>query len=167
MNTKRQVAFSALHRPGQPRPFPRLDMAMARFGSQLVKWTGAKAQKIDPYKFYCIDDRVRKFLLIRPDRSFGELGIKSLHTTAHQLQQRFADGAMVDTTVGIGHANLHCDSVMLDALGYVWSRSELPKKVLKRIEEFLRKLRLHTSSRFVRFVWLSPSGPEVDELRAV
>ncbi len=117
-------AFPALH-----RPFRRLDMAMARFGSQLVKWTGAKAQKMDPYKFYCIEDRVQKFLLTRPDRTFPELGIESLHATARKLQQRFADGAMVDTTVGVGHADLHGGNVMLDALGYVWSRSELPRRV--------------------------------------
>ena len=102
-------------------------MAIARFGNQLVKWTGAKAQKVDAYKFYCIDDRIQKFLLTRPDRSFPELGIESLHATARKVQQRFADGAMVDTTVGVGHADLHGGNVMLDALGYVWSRSELPR----------------------------------------
>ena len=99
-------------------------MAMARFGSQLVHWTDAKAQKVDVYKFYAIDDRIKKFLLTRPDRSFPELGIESLHATARKLQQRFADGAVVETTVGVGHADLHGGNVMLDVFGYVWSLAQ-------------------------------------------
>ena len=85
---------------------------------------------MDPYTFYCIDDRIEKFLLTRPDRSFPELGIESLHATARKLQQCFADGAMVDTTVGVGHADLHGGNVMLDAHEYVWSRGTLRKRIL-------------------------------------
>ena len=100
---------------------PVLAKAVSQMGAKLLAWSAPVTKTMDLDDYYRTEENVRKRIFRGPDVAIPSLGMESVHALFQALLRTMEEkGALVTTTEGRTHGDLHGGNLLLDVAGNVW-----------------------------------------------